>query len=93
MRKRQREDNQNASDASVGTDQAFYVVFSTERKLPTIWEVIQPTVDSCLNVKRRTRLQDLTRAHTSSPSFIALPKIADSFQTVSAIVKNIAFPR
>src|SRR5215510_385972 len=27
MRKRQREDHQNASDASIGTDQAFYVVF------------------------------------------------------------------
>ena len=27
MKKRQREDNLNASDASVGTDQAFYVVF------------------------------------------------------------------
>src|SRR5215510_15245300 len=41
MRKRQREDHQNGSDASIGTDQAFYLVFSTERKLPTIWEVIQ----------------------------------------------------
>src|SRR5215475_6959674 len=27
MRKRQREDHQNASDAGIGTDQAFYVVF------------------------------------------------------------------
>src|SRR5215468_9132066 len=57
--------------------------FSTARKLPRIWEVIQPTVDSCLNVKRQKRLQDLTGAHTSFLILSAWPKIADSFQRLS----------